>query len=450
MKRKTDRKMYNRIKILVTFALLTALSSCGIYTKFDSPSIENQNLVSEELPLREESLTELPEWRDYFSDSQLQSLIDIALESNSDLRIASLNISQAERGLKTARLAMLPTISFSAQGTVSSATSSSYALPLTASWELDVFGRQRNASRQADAVIEQTKEYERLVTTQLIEAVALNYYALILADNQLDITRKSLSLMAESLATIEALMEVGTQTRAAVEQARASYASIELAIESLKQNVLLTENNLNLLLNRSAQPIERAATITPSRVNIEESLSLVALSSRPDVRYAEAVLAQSFYGVNYARSSLYPSISIGGSLTYSAGELISAALASITQPIFMAGSNLANLANAKDIYEQQLIAFEKSLLNAGKEVNDAMVNISAAERKSEISAEQVASLKSAVESTQALMDGGVVTYLEVITAQSSYLSAQTDEATILYDEAVAQISLYKALGGMSY
>ncbi len=442
--------MQKRVKFLIPIALLSLLSSCGIYTKFESPTIDDTTLAGEQITLREESLTELPAWRDFFTDKLLQALIDEALESNSDIRIASLNISQAQRGLRTARLAMLPTISFSAQGTVSSVASASYSLPLTASWELDIFGRQRNAARQADAVIEQTKEYEALVRTQLIEAVALNYYALILADNQLSITRASLSLMEESVNSIEALMQVGATTRAAVDQARASYNSIELAIESLELSVALTSNNLNLLLNRSGQSIERAEEITPSNIELEESLSLIALSSRPDVRYAEAQLSQSFYGVNYARSSLYPSISIGGSLTYSAGELISAALASITQPIFMAGSNLANLANAKDIYEQQLIAFEKSLLTAGKEVNDAMVNVSAAQRKSSIATEQVQSLAAAVESTQALMDGGVVNYLEVITAQSSYLSSQTEQATILYDEAVAQISLYKALGGLTY
>ncbi len=442
--------MQKRVKFLIPIALLSLLSSCGIYTKFESPTIDDTTLAGEQITLREELLTELPAWRDFFTDKLLQALIDEALESNSDIRIASLNISQAQRGLRTARLAMLPTISFSAQGTVSSVASASYSLPLTASWELDIFGRQRNAARQADAVIEQTKEYEALVRTQLIEAVALNYYALILADNQLSITRASLSLMEESVNSIEALMQVGATTRAAVDQARASYNSIELAIESLEQSVALTSNNLNLLLNRSGQSIERAEEITPSNIELEESLSLIALSSRPDVRYAEAQLSQSFYGVNYARSSLYPSISIGGSLTYSAGELISAALASITQPIFMAGKNLANLANAKDIYEQQLIAFEKSLLTAGKEVNDAMVNVSAAQRKSSIATEQVQSLAAAVESTQALMDGGVVNYLEVITAQSSYLSSQTEQATILYDEAVAQISLYKALGGLTY
>lgn len=442
--------MQKRVKFLIPIALLSLLSSCGIYTKFESPTIDDTTLAGEQITLREESLTELPAWRDYFTDKLLQALIDEALESNSDIRIASLNISQAQRGLRTARLAMLPTISFSAQGTVSSVASASYSLPLTANWELDIFGRQRNTARQADAVIEQTKEYEALVRTQLIEAVALNYYALILADNQLAITRESLSLMEESITSIEALMQVGATTRAAVDQARASYNSIELAIESLEQSVALTSNNLNLLLNRSGQSIERAKEITPSNIELEESLSLIALSSRPDVRYAEAQLSQSFYGVNYARSSLYPSISIGGSLTYSAGELISAALASITQPIFMAGSNLANLANAKDIYEQQLIAFEKSLLTAGKEVNDAMVNVSAAQRKSSIATEQVESLAAAVESTQALMDGGVVNYLEVITAQSSYLSSRTEQATILYDEAVAQISLYKALGGLTY
>ncbi len=434
-------------RYLILVACLTLLSSCGIYTKFESPAIEDSSITGVEQSLSEESLVELPSWRDYFTDPKLQSLIEMALESNSDLQIASLNISQAERSLRTARLAMLPTISFSAQGTVSSVSSASYSLPLSASWELDLFGRKRNTNRQADAVVEQTKEYEQMVRTQLIEAVALNYYALILADQQLLTTRESLSIMGESLSSVEALMQVGTLNRAAVEQTRAGYNSIELAIESLEESVQLTSNNLNLLLNLSPRPIERSGEIALSQIDIESSISLAALSSRPDVRYAEAQLSQSFYGVNYARSSLYPSITIGGSVTYSDGGFILSALAAITQPIFAAGANLANLANAKDIYQQQLIAFEKSLLTAGKEVNDAIISNKSAQRRTLIAEQQVASLAAAVETTRALMDSGVVNYLEVLTAQSSYLSAKLDQSTIQYSEAVSQINLYKALGG---
>ncbi|MFR9649353.1 MAG: TolC family protein [Rikenellaceae bacterium] len=434
-------------RILALAACLTLLSSCGIYTKFESPEVEDSSIVGSQVALNDESIVELPSWRDYFTDPKLQSLIEVALESNSDLQIASLNITQAQRSLTTARLAMLPTISFSAQGTVTNLTSASYSLPLSASWELDVFGRKRNASRQASSVVEQTKEYELMVQTQLIEAVALNYYALILADQQLSITGESLAIMEESLASMQLLMEVGILNRVALEQAKASYNSIELAIETLKASVLLTSNNLNLLLNLPPQNIERSDAITLSSIDIEPSISLSALSARPDVRYAEAQLSQSFYGVNYARSSLYPSITIGGSVTYTAGDFILSALASLTQPIFAAGANLANLANAKDIYQQQLLAFEKSLLNAGKEVNDAIVSNQAAQRKSVIAQTQVSTLLDAVNTTQALMDSGSVNYLEVLTAQSSYLSARVDHATYLYNEAVAQINLYKALGG---
>ncbi len=441
-------KLKNRY--IATLSILTLLSSCGVYTKFESPTIDDTTLAGEDIELREESLVELPSWSDYFTDPLLQSLIERALEANSDLRIAELNISQAERNVRTVRLAMLPTATISAQASVSTVSPLSYSIPLSASWEIDVFGRKRNTTRQADAVVKQTKEYEALIRTQIIEAVALNYYALILADQQADITRESLTLMGESVRTIEALMEVGAQNRAAVEQARASYNAIELSLESLEQSRVLSSNNLNLLLNRTPIYIERSGVITPATIDLEPSISLIALSSRPDVRYAEAQLCQSFYGVNYARASLYPSIAISGSVTYSAGDIIAAALGSITQPLFMAGTNLANLANAKDIYEQQLLAFEKSLLTAGKEVNDAIITAQTAKRKSVIASSQVESLQGAVETTQALMDSGAATYIEVIAAQSSYLSARVDQATISYNEAVAQISLYKALGGMRY
>ncbi len=442
--------MQRKIKYIAAIVCLLALSSCGIYAKFQAPEVDDTSLVGEEITLREESLTQLPAWRDYFTDAPLVTLIEEALTNNTDLRTAELNVSQAQRGLRTAKLAYLPSLMFSGEGSVTKyagVTTNSYTLPLVASWEVDLFGRLRNTKRQAAAVVEQTKIYQSAVQSQLIAGVATNYYALILADNQLTVALESLEVMRSSLETIKALKEIGAQNQAAVEQYEANVKSVEITIESLRQSVELTSNNLNLLLSRSPRSVERSSEITLSDIEIEESLSLVALSSRPDVKYAEAELCQSFYGVNYARSSLYPSINITGIVGYSLGEILLQAIGTVTQPIFMAGANRAALGNAKDQYEQSLLAFNYTLINSGKEVNDAMVNLSAAERKTTLTLAQTDHLKRAVEVTSDLMEAGQANYLEVLVAQNSYLSASLELQTIRYNEAVAQISLYNALGG---
>ncbi len=442
--------MRNKIKHIVTLCLAMTLTSCGIYTKFTPSGVDDTTLAGDNFTLREESLTPLPSWREYFTDANLVALIEEALESNADLRIAGLNISQAERNLQTARLAMAPSLSIGVDGSVSrsgSLTTNSYNIPVTASWEVDIFGRLRNSKMQTQAVVEQMKLYESSVQSQLIAAVATNYYALILADNQANVTRQSQAIMEQSLKTIKALKETGSQTEAAVAQSEANLKAIELTATSLEQSVQLISNNLNLLLNRSPQTIVRSEAIVCSELNIDESLSLSALSSRPDVLYAEAVLCQSFYGVNYARSSLYPSIGISASVGYSAGDWLLSAIGSITQPIFMANANRAALKNAKDVYEQSLISFELALLTAGKEVNDAVVDLKAAEQKRVTSIDRTAHLNRAVEITSELMNMGRVNYLEVLVAQDSYLASSLELEGVKYDEAIAQISLYISLGG---
>lgn len=445
--------MKNNIKYIMALTLACVLSSCGVYSKFSSPEITDTSLAGEEITLREESLDSLPSWRDYFEDAKLIKLIEIALENNNNLKIAGLNISQAERGLQSARLAYIPSIYFAGEveaTRLGSYTTKTYTLPIVASWEVDLFGGIRNNKMIAESALEQTKIYNSSVQSQLVAAVATNYYALILADNQLKVAYESLDIMNQSLETIKALKEIGAQNQAAVEQSEANLQALKITIENLKQNVDLTSNNLNLLLSRTPQNIDRSSEIINSKLELDGSLSLTALSSRPDVLYAEAVLCQSFYGVNYAHSALYPKINITGIIGFSAKELLLSAIGSLTQPIFMANANRNALENAKDTYEQNLLAFNQSLINAGKEVNDAIINRDAAIRKTSLSEKQTAHLNKAVSITQELMDAGKSNYLEVLTAQNTYLSSSLELESIKYNEAISSISLYMALGGGVY
>ncbi|MFI3262736.1 MAG: TolC family protein [Rikenellaceae bacterium] len=447
------------IKYIIIAAISFSISSCGLYTKYQSPEIDTEDLAGASVDLPDSALVALPAWSEYFTDAKLKEYITIALESNSDLQVTRLNIDQAERGLKNAKLAYLPSIAISAEGSaysVAGSTLKTYNFPLSASWELDLFGRKYNTKHQAISVVAQTREQVRLVETQLITAVATNYYALILADEQLRISNNSLSIIRETLSAQESLKEVGMQSQLSIEQTTASMKSFELTIKDIEKNISLLENSLCLLLNRTPQHLERNNAITYS-TPVKESISLQALSNRPDVRYSEMLLSQSFYGVSYARSSLYPSISLSGSIGWTnyasaildPADWVLSALGSVTQPLFMANVNRANLENAKDRYEQQLIMFEKSLLTAGKEVNDALIEIETSQKKEIISEEQVSRLESAVSISRDLMNSGRVTYLDILSAQNSYLAAQLDYTSIRYANAIAQINLYKALGGGS-
>ena len=180
------------------------------------------------------------------------------------------------------------------------------------------------------------------------------------------------------------------------------------------------------------------------------------LSNRPDVRSAEYSLMQSFYATNAARSALYPSITLSGSAGWTnnagikemnPGKLLFSAAGSLLQPIFNAGANRANLKIAKAQQEEAKLSFRQTLLNAGAEVNNALTQCQSARAKTDLRAKQIEALTRAVESTELLMEHSSTTYLEVLTAQQSLLSAQLSQITDRFDEIQGIVNLYQALGG---
>ena len=436
------------------------MSSCGIYSKVSIPKCENKNLAGKDIELPDSSVMPVPSWDEIFTDVKLQTLIHTALDSNSNLATARLSIDQAERMLKASRLMFAPSFMLSPQGSISSfdgaAVSSSFSLALTTSWELDIFGKLRNSKEQAKSVLEQSKSYVQMVKTQLVATVSTSYYSLLMLDEQLLITKESAVTLEKTLEVIKSLKEAGLQNDAAVRQASANHQNVLISAQELEKQIRMLENALSLLLNQAPSTIERGNI---AGINLEDSLnnsiSLLALSNRPDVRYSEMQLSQSFYGVNFARSSMYPSIKLSGSVGWTnnlgvivnpAGVLLSA-VASLVQPLFMAGVNKANLDVAKSKYEQQLISFETTLLEAGNEVNNALIECETATKKKELRSIQVNDLYYAVEVTKDLMKSGQASYLEVLIAQNSLLMSRVNQTTDWFEYAKGRINLYKSLGG---
>ena len=185
-------------------------------------------------------------------------------------------------------------------------------------------------------------------------------------------------------------------------------------------------------------------------------MPLQLLSRRPDVKSAELSLAQAFYSTNSARSAFYPSITLSGtagwtnsagSMIINPGKLLLSAVGSLTQPLFNKGLNMAQLKIAKAQQEEAKLSFQQALLNAGSEVNNALTQVQVARDKTELRDGQITSLETAVRSTQLLMRHGNSTYLEVLTAQQSLLSAQLTQIADRFDEIQGIINLYQALGG---
>lgn len=450
--------MYTR-KVII-FGITLFLSSCGIYTKYQPQTSVTDNLYGEEAVGSDTTNMGCIHWRDFFTDPYLQDLIEKGLKQNTDVRTAELRVEEAKASLLSAKLAFLPSFALSPQGgvnTVESQVSRTYTLPVTASWEIDIFGKLRNSKRQAKAAYAQSEDYKQAVYSSLVANIANTYYTLLMLDEQLEISKTTAETWKETVASTQALMEAGQADEAAVSQMKATCYEVENSVIDLEEQINQVENTLSLLLAETPHEIPRGKLAEQS---FNHSLSLGVpiqlLANRPDVRVAEHELEQAFYVTNQANSAFYPSITLSGSagwtnsiggLITNPGKFVTSALASLTEPLFNKGTLIARRRIAKAQQEEALLAFKQKLLDAGTEVNDALVSYQTSKKKKDNYQHQIASLEKAFNSTSLLMQYGNTTYLEVLTAHQTLLSARLSQTANCFKEIQSMINLYQALGG---
>ena len=457
-----------KIKNIIPIAFAAALmSSCGIYTKYERPDVNTAGLVRDSASVADTlavadttSFGNLP-WRSVFTDPQLQALIEKGLESNVNMLNAALNVQMVEAQLKVAKLAFVPSFTFSPQGTIASwdgnKATKTYSLPITASWSVDLFGNLLNQKRSAQMNLLATKDYQLVVKTKLISNIANMYYTLLMLDKQLEVVDNMASLVKETWNIMKIQKELGRTKETSVQSAESNYYSVLAQATDLKRQIRETENSLSLLLGQSAQHIARGkldAQSLPSTFSTGVGIQL--LNNRPDVHYAEMALAQCFYDVNTARSRFYPNITISGTGAFTnsggmgivnPGKMLFNAVGSLVQPIFQHGVLIAGLKVAKAQQEQAFNTWQNVVLSAGSEVSNALVLYNSSEEKSQLEAKQVESLKKNVEYTKLLFNDGSSTYLEVITAQQSLLNAELAKVADDFYKMQAVVNLYYALGG---
>ena len=455
--------MKNISKIILSTMLVATMSSCHIYNKYELPkdnAIIGEYQKSLEAPVDSAMLGNLA-WNEVFTDTILQRYINQALEVNKDYKNAKLNIDIAHAQLKGAKLSYLPSLTFTPNGGAASYAGSpmslTYSLPLAASWEIDIFGKLLNNKRKAQANLEQTEAYTQAVRSQIIGAVANTYYTLVMLNQQLEITKSTASLWEEQVESMVLMKEAGRVNEAAVVQSRANYYYILSTIPDIENTIHQTNNTLSLLLNTHYQKWDVAQTTefkTPELLN--DGIPVGYLSARPDVKAAEKSFASAFYATNIARTNFYPSLVISaqggftnllGSVIKNPGEWFVQLAGSLTAPIFSRGKNIATLEAAKAQQKQALNNFEYTVLNASAEVSNALVEISNNDAKRQMLILQVGQLEKSVEYTQELLYLGQATYLEVLSAQESLLSAQLSSLNCWHAKVSAMINLYQALGG---
>lgn len=443
------------------------MCSCGIYNKYERPDVNVTGIVrdvtsnTDTLAVTDTtSFGNLP-WRSVFTDPQLQVLIEQGLEHNTDLLNAALNVKMVEAQLMAAKLAFVPSFTFSPQGTISSWDGSkatkTYSLPINASWSIDLFGNLLNQKRSAQMALLATKDYQLVVKTNLIANIANAYYTLLMLDKQLEIVDNMTTLTKETWDMMKLQKELNNAKETSVQSAEANYYSVLAQAADLKRQIRETENSLSLLLGQPAQTIARGRLEDQSLpTEFSTGVGIQMLNNRPDVHYAEMTLAQCFYDTQAARSKFYPNITISGSGAFTnssgsgivnPGKWLLSAIGSLVQPIFQNGQLVAQLKVAKATQEQAYNTWQNAVLSAGSEVSNALVLYNSSDEKSKLEEKQVESLTKNVQYTKDLFNMGSSTYLEVITAQQSLLNAELSKVQDDFYKMQAVVNLYYALGG---
>ena len=447
------------------FAAALTMTSCGLYNKYERPEVNTQGLVRDPLSLTDTlavtdttSFGNLP-WRSVFTDPQLQTLIQQGLDNNVDLLNAALNVKMIEAQLACAKLAFLPSVAFTPQGTPSSfdgsKTTKSYQLPISASWNVDLFGNILSVKRSAQMQLLQAKDYQLAVKTNIITGVANLYYTLLMLDRQLEILTEMEGLTKETWDMMALQMKFGRARSTSVQSAEASYYSVQSQITDMKRQIREVENSLSLLLCQPGQAISRGKLSDQSLPSeFSTGIALHMLNNRPDVHAAEMSLAACYHNVQTARSRFYPSINITGSGiftnnngTVNPGKWLLSAIGSLTQPIFANGQLVAGLKVAKAQQEQAFNNWQNAIYKAGNEVSNALVSYNSYDERSRLEQKQTELYRQNVEDTRQLYKSSGTSYLEVISAQANLLNAEITKVSDDFYKMQAVVSLYSALGG---
>lgn len=450
-----------KTKILIIVSIIM-FSSCNVYKDFSmkEESQDNKQLTNIISSKQYSTQDSIMSWEKIYTDNNLQTLIHYALNNNTDMQKAELQIQEAEEGLVANKLSFLPSLSFDGQGQLSKYhkedLTKTYQLPFSASWEIDVFGSLRNKKKKQEAVIRESQAYKQAIQAKLIANVAAYYYTLSFLDEELKITEQTKDYWQQNITTTKQLMQAGVYNSAAVSQAEANYYSICATIYDYKQEIHKNENNLLALINDTIHTITRSYLSSFTLPQEFNNIPISTLSLRPDVKQAESRLEECFYQTLASKSAFYPSLNLSGSLgwTNSVGGIITnpaqiytSLLASLTQPIFSRGQLTSNLKISKAQEKEAQLTFYQTILDAAKEVNNLQCEVEAYTNKEEFLNKRVESMQSTVNATQMLMKNSSTTYLEVLTAQNDLLSSQITLLTNKYNKIISSINLYQALGG---
>jgi len=472
--------MKHKIYCSVAIALLASVfTGCSLNTEL---SIPEQPLPASFQDKSNTTSIAAIDWRHYFSDALLLKLIDTAIGNNQDLQIALQRIESSRSSVKLANAAMLPQVSLNVGGGVEkfglytmdgagNATTeitpgrivpenyTNLFVGLQSSWEIDVWGKLENQRKSAVANYLSSIEATNFVISNLVADVAIYYNELLALDHELDIVRQTIKKQQEALEIIKLQKEAGRANELAVQQFRAQLLDTQVLENGVLQQISEAENQINFLLGRYPQPIERAKNtfFEAGPPVILSGIPSQLLSNRPDIREAELQVEASKFDLKAAKAAFYPNFNITASLGFQAfnPEFLFTSPASLAYSL--AGTLVAPIINMKSLeaafntaQANQLAAmyrYQKTILNAYVEVANQLSSVKSLQQISRLKQQQSEALKQSVESANELYKAARANYLEVLIAQQSALKSNLELINVTKRQRMATITIYKALGG---
>jgi multidrug efflux system outer membrane protein len=406
-------------------------------------------------------------WFDVFQDEQLQILIRVALQQNFDLRIAATRVLQAQAQLGITRADQFPNLSAGAGiGTQRQAATVLFhgfeettgQVSLSASWELDFWGKYRRATEAARASLLASEWGRRAVMNTVISNVATTYFELRALDLQLEISKQTLASRQDSLKLEQALEQNGSTSLVDVRQSEQLVYTASETIPNVERQIAQDENLINILLGRNPGPVERGRQLTdqPHPPSIPPGLPSALLERRPDIQQAEAQLIAANAQIGVAKAAFYPDISLTGTAGFqslSLSKLFTGPSSfwnvgpTLSVPIFTAGKLRSNVHLTEAQQQQALLTYQQTIQQAFRDVSDSLI---AYQKNREFREQQellTASAEDSARLAQIRYQAGVASYLEVLTNDTNFFAAQLNLASAQQNELTALVQVYNALGG---
>jgi multidrug efflux system outer membrane protein len=464
-------------KGMIVSMLLLATLECAAADKYKRPKVDvpdnyraaPQQAAQTGQPAApgEQSLGD-QKWWEVFQDPQLQQLIRTALQQNYDLRIAATRILEAQAQLGITRADQLPTIGAGAsainqriprqKNLPPEYETSSQAVGVSMSWDLDFWGKYRHATEAARANLLATEWARRAVTSTLVSNVAAAYFELRAYDLQLEIANRTLASRQESLQLTRTLADGGAGTELDVRQAEQLVAVAQETIPDLERRIQQQENFISTLLGSNPGPVARGMKLIDQAHSPEVPAGIPSalLERRPDIRQAEAELVAAHAEIGVARAAYFPQITLTANSGFQSSALTSlftgpAGLwsfgGSLLQPIFNGGKIRAGVRLSEARQKEMVLSYQQTIQQAFRGVADSLIAYQKDREYRERQEQLLASAQGAARLSEDRYRGGAAGYLEVLTNETNAFDAELGLAQAQANELLSLVEIYRNLGG---